>query len=105
MKDRQNQDSNTDEEKGAEDQRPTTAKVGLSRKGTARSDRTSKGDSPVAIKRLSEFQATHSPTEEEVGNKDQPELDVKKPSLNHHLTGVTQVNDPPEEQSEGPEAV
>jgi hypothetical protein len=115
---------NTDEEMGvessgseakAEGQSPTTPKgpsrqgttrsKGPSRQGTARSNSTTKGDSPVASKRLSEFQATHSPTEEEVGNEDQPDISLtpKKPPLGHHLSEITQVDDLPGEQSEGPE--
>lgn len=104
MKERQGQHSNIDEEKGGKGQSPTIAKARPSRQGTTRSDRTSKGDSPVAIKRLSEFQATHSPTEEEVGKEDQPDiiLTPKMPPFDQHLTGITQVNDLPGDESEEP---
>jgi hypothetical protein len=102
--------SNTDEEKDAEgygseakaeSRSPTIAKARPSRQGTTRSDRTTKSDSPVASKRISELKVAPAPTEEEVGNEDQPDiiLTPKMPPFDHTLTGVTKVDDPPEEQS------
>lgn len=112
------QHSNTDEERDAEgygseakteSRSPTIAKArpSRSRQGTATSDRTTKSDSPVASKRISELKLAQAPTEEEVDNEDQPDtiLTPKKPPLDHTLTGVTQVNDLPGDQPSASEAV
>jgi hypothetical protein len=90
-----------------ESRSPTIARPKPSRQGTTRSDRTTKGDSPIASKHVSEFKVAPAPTEEEVGDEDQPDiiLTQERPRFDHNSTNVTRVDELPQEESEGPKAV
>lgn len=88
------------------EQSPVKEKTIFSRKSTARStsERTVHAESPVASKRVSEPKVVDPPVEEEVVHEEHPDviLTPRRPTIDHTLTGATEVNQTPMEEVEEP---